>query len=58
MRGINRYLFYKAIELGIGITLKYVRVGNEQVPHMFVLHIPAHHEHSFWFNVNTDSGGT
>jgi hypothetical protein len=22
------------------------------------VHIPAHHEHPFWFNVNTDSGRT
>ena len=24
----------------------------------FRLHIPAHHEHPFWFNVNTCSGRT
>jgi hypothetical protein len=23
-----------------------------------MLHIPAEHEHLFWFNVNTDSGRT
>jgi len=22
------------------------------------VHIPAHHEHPFWFNVNSDSGLT